>query len=123
MITTITNFKLSKPITKDEARRIFLSTAPTYRTVPGLIRKCYILSEDGTTAGGIYLWNSRAHAQAMYTESWRKFVREKYGCDAVVTYFESPVVVDNVTHEILSDDQIRSSSGRAKRVDTAGADG
>lgn len=103
MITAITTFRLPKPITREEARRIFLSTAPKYQGVPGLFRKSYVLSEDGGTAGGIYLWNSRTEAEAMYTESWRAFVREKYGTEPSVTYFESPVVVDNVTHEILSD--------------------
>ncbi|MGI9537917.1 MAG: YdhR family protein, partial [Desulfocapsaceae bacterium] len=87
-----------------EARTIFLSTAPKYQDVPGLIRKVYIFSEDENTVGGIYLWNSRAEAEAMYTESWKAFVQEKYGTDPSVTYFESPVVVDNVTHDILSDE-------------------
>ncbi|MFZ5555322.1 MAG: monooxygenase [Pseudomonadota bacterium] len=104
MITTITTFQLPKPITREEARRIFLSTAPKYQDVAGLVRKCYVLSQDGRTVGSIYLWNSRAEAEAMYTESWRAFVREKYGTDPSVTYFETPVVVDNVTHEILSDE-------------------
>ena len=104
MITVITAFKLPKPITRDEARRIFLSTAPKYQGVAGLVRKCYVLSEDGSTAGGIYLWNSRSEADAMYTESWKVFVREKYNTEPSVTYFDSPVVVDNVTNEILSDE-------------------
>lgn len=103
MITTITTFKLPKPLTREEARTVFLSTAPTYQGVAGLVRKCYVLSEDGRTAGGIYLWTSRADAEAMYTESWRRFVREKYGTDPSVTYFDSPVVVDNLTQQILSD--------------------
>jgi len=104
MITVIDTIQLPKPITRDEARRIFLSTAPKYQGVAGLVRKYYVLSQDGNTAGGIYLWNSRAEADAMYTESWRVFVREKYGADPSVTYFDSPVVVDNLTHEILSDE-------------------
>jgi hypothetical protein len=104
MITVITTFQLPKPITREEARRIFLSTAARYLGVAGLFRKCYVLSQDGNTAGGIYLWNSRTEADAIYTESWRAFVREKYGTDPSLTYFESPVVVDNVTHEILSDE-------------------
>jgi len=104
MITVITTFRLPEPITRDAARRIFLSTAPKYQGVPGLVRKVYVLSQDGNTAGGIYLWKSRAEAEAMYTESWRIFVREKYGTDPSVTYFDSPVVVDNLTHEILSDE-------------------
>jgi hypothetical protein len=103
MITTIATFRLPKPITRDEARSIFLSTAPKYQTVPGLVRKSYLISEDGATAGGVYVWETRADAEAMYTEAWRAFVRGKYGTDPSVTYFESPVVVDNVTHEIISD--------------------
>ena len=104
MITAFTTFTLPKPITREEARKIFLSTAPKYRDVPGLFRKIYVLSEDGRTAGGVYLWNSRAEADAMYTPAWRDFVRGKYGTEPVVTYFDSPVVVDNVTNQILSDE-------------------
>jgi hypothetical protein len=104
MITTITTFQLPKSISLEEARTIFLSTAPKYQDVAGLIRKVYIYSEDDNTVGGIYLWNSRADAEAMYTDSWKAFVREKYGTDPSVTYLESPVVVDNVTHEIIADE-------------------
>lgn len=103
MIIAMTAFTLPKPITREEARSIFLSTAPTYQGVLGLLRKHYVLSQDGLTAGGIYLWNSRAEAEAMYNETWRIFVREKYRTDPTVTYFESPVVVDNVAGQILSD--------------------
>jgi hypothetical protein len=101
---TITTFKLPKPITRDEARSIFLSTAPKYQGVAGLVRKYYFVSQDGGSVGGIYLWNSRAEADAMYTESWRVFVREKYGTEPSVTYLDNPVVVDNLTHRILSDE-------------------
>jgi hypothetical protein len=104
MITAFTTFTLPKPITREEARSIFLSTAPKYRGVQGLFQKIYVLSHDGTTVGGVYLWNSRPEAEAMYTESWRSFVREKYGTDPTVTYFESPVVVDNVAQQILTDE-------------------
>jgi hypothetical protein len=103
MITVIATYQLPTPITRDEARRIFLSTAPKYQNVPGLARKYYVLSQDGKSVGGIYLWNSRAEADALYTESWRAFVREKYGTEPSLTYFDCPVVVDNLTHEILSD--------------------
>lgn len=103
MITAITTFKLRKPVTRDEARTIFLGTAPKYLGVHGLVRKVYVVSQGGNTVGGIYLWNSRADADAMYTEGWKAFVREKYGTEPEVAYFDSPVVVDNVTNEILSD--------------------
>jgi len=104
MIIVFTKFTLPKPIIREEARSIFLSTAPKYRGVQGLVRKHYVLSEHGVTVGGVYSWNSRPEAEAMYTDSWRSFVREKYGSDPTVTYFESPVVVDNVAQKILADE-------------------
>ena len=106
MIVVFYTFTLPKPITREEARGMFLSSAPKYRGVQGLIRKHYVVSEDGTTAGGVYIWNSRTEAEALYTESWRAFVREKYGADPTVAYFENPVVVDNVAQQILADGQI-----------------
>ena len=84
--------------------KIFLDTAPKYLNVAGLMRKYYILSQDGSTAGGVYLWHSRAQADAMYTDEWRAFVREKYGAGPVLTFFDSPVVVDDPTQQILTDE-------------------
>lgn len=103
MITVIAEFKLPNPITLEEAKKIFLSTAPNYGQVPGLVRKYYALSADGSTVGGIYLWESRAQAEAMYAGSWREIVRGKYGVEPSVSYFDTPVVVDNLTHEIITD--------------------
>lgn len=101
MITAIATFQLPNSITIDEARKIFLSTAPKYQNVPGLIRKYYLLSPDGCTVSGVYLWNSREEADGMYTESWRSLVREKYGTDPLVTYMDCLVVVDNLSQETI----------------------
>lgn len=84
---------------------MFLSTAPRYQDITGLARKYYYLSQDGTVLGGVYLWNSRAEAEAMFDDSWRAFMRDKYQTDPSVAYFDCLVVVDNLTREILSDEQ------------------
>jgi hypothetical protein len=102
MITAIVEFTLPKPVTVAEARDTFLSTAPKYQGMLGLVRKYYFLSENGTRAGGIYLWESRAQAEQVYSEVWRAFVRGKYGSEPSLTYLECPVVVDNTTQQILS---------------------
>ncbi len=103
MITTIVEFKLPEKITLDQARATFLSTAPKYQGMAGLLRKYYFLTEDGTKAGGVYLWKSRQDAERVYTDEWKSFVRGKYGTDPSITYLECPVVVDNLTHEIIAD--------------------
>jgi hypothetical protein len=103
MITAIATFRLPSRLTADEAKSIFRSTAPRYQSQPGLIRKYYVLSEDGMTAGGVYLWENRQAADALYTDAWREFVTAKYGAAPQLVYMESPVIVDNTTQQILVD--------------------
>jgi hypothetical protein len=104
MITALIQFKLPQPVTRQKAQEIFLSTAPKYREVHGLIRKYYLLSEGGSTAGGVYLWRSRKDAEQLYTDDWKKFIAEKYGAEPSVQYFDTPVIVDNLIGEIIKDD-------------------
>ena len=105
MIAALVQIKLPNPTSRDAAREIFLSTAPRYRDVRGLIRKHYILSQDGLIAGGVYVWNSQEDAEQLYTKEWRELILDKYGTLPSVTYFENPVIVDNVSGDILSDDR------------------
>jgi hypothetical protein len=95
MIVTIVTFHLKQPETLAEITKTFQGTAPKYRGIPGLIRKNYFLSEDGRRAGGIYVWESRADAERMYTPDWKAFVESKYGTPPSVEYLHSPVMVDN----------------------------
>ena len=95
MIVTIVTFHLKQPATLAEITKTFQGTAPKYRGIPGLIRKNYFMSEDGRRAGGIYVWESRADAERMYTPDWKAFVESKYGTPPSVEYLHSPVMVDN----------------------------
>ena len=74
MITAIVQFKLPNPVSRDKAQQLFLGTAPKYRDAAGLVRKDYLLSDDGATAGGAYLWNSREDAEHMYSPEWRQHI-------------------------------------------------
>ena len=103
MITAIIQFKLPQPLSREEAREVFSGTAPKYREIHGLVRKYYVLSQDGRTAGGVYLWNSQKDAERLYTDEWKQFIFDKYGVLPSVTYFESPVIVDNTIGEIITD--------------------
>jgi len=103
MITTLVQIKLSETLSLDKAQDIFSGTAPKYIEIQGLIRKYYLLSEDGETAGGVYLWESRKAAETLYSAEWKKFILQKYGSKPSVTYFYSPVIVDNLLGEIIVD--------------------
>ena len=106
MITALVQFKFPQPLSRDKALETFSGTAPKYRKVQGLIRKYYVLSMDGGTAGGVYLWDSQEDAERLYTDEWKKFIFNKYGSLPSVTYFESPMVVDNAKGEIVTDASI-----------------
>ena len=95
MIVAIVTFRLPKPASLDEITATFQSTAPRYRGVAGLLRKNYWVSEDGRRAGGIYVWETRADAERVYTAEWKTLVESKYGSPPVIEYLHSPVMVDN----------------------------
>ena len=105
MITALVQIKLPEPMGKDKAKDVFAGTAPKYQKVKGLIRKYYLLSEDGATAGGVYLWKSHDAAEQLYTDDWKTFIMQKYGTRPSVTYFASLVIVDNLVDQIIMDDQ------------------
>src|SRR6478752_838685 len=100
MITALVQFSLREPISLAEAAQRFESSAPKYQNLSGLVRKYYLRSEDGRTAGGVYLWESRAQAEKVYNAEWRERVSKLYGNAPQVTYFDTPVIVDNQTGTI-----------------------
>ena len=67
-----------------------------YEKLDGLIRKYYIMTEDGKTAGGIYLWETKAKAQAWYTDEWAKNMTAAWGQAPMLEYLDCPIVVDSV---------------------------
>lgn len=93
MITAIVNFPLPADVDVDAAREMFEQTAPRYKGMPGLVRKYYLFGNG--KGGGVYLWESRAAAEAVYNAEWRQRIASHYGAEPEITYFESPVIVDN----------------------------
>ena len=47
---------------------MFESSAPNYQNVDGLRRKHFLLADDGRSAGGVYLWDSREQAEKLYDD-------------------------------------------------------
>jgi hypothetical protein len=101
MITAIVKFKLPASVSLADAKALFLGSAPKYEGLPGLVRK-YYLKGDGV-GGGVYLWETREAAEKVYTPAWRKMIADRYGAKPEIVYFDTPVVVDNATRQILTD--------------------
>ena len=94
MIVAIVRFPLPAGMTAEQTRASFEASASSYQGLPGLQRKYYLRSEDGTEGGGVYLWESRAAAEAVYDEAWRARLTERFGAEPRVEYLDCPVVVD-----------------------------
>lgn len=101
MITAVATFKLTPGTSLDDATAIFQSTAPRYRGMTGLIRKNYLFDPETGIGGGCYLFETRAAAEAIFDDTWRALIKEKYDAEPNIQYFETPVVVDNVSDEIV----------------------
>ena len=75
------------------------SSAPIYRNLAakGLIRKDYINGDAGT--GGVYLWDSRAAAEAWFTDARIAELTERFGARPRLTWYDTHVTVDNLANE------------------------
>jgi heme-degrading monooxygenase HmoA len=91
-VATLVEIPVPDGVTRELVIAGFAAAEPTYRSVPGLLRKHFVLSERGTF-GGVYLWDSAASAQAWFDEAWRTRVRERSGADPVVEWFDVPIVL------------------------------
>lgn len=100
MVTAIVQYRLPPSIDQAACAAHFRKIAPGFRDVPGLIRKQFIYAEDGW-AGGVYLWQSRAQAEAFYSGPWLEGIRERYGMDPEIRYFRTAAVTDNSASAVL----------------------
>ncbi len=83
------------PPSLDRARleALFEQAVPQYQKLPGLIRKYFTIGDDNR-AGGIYLFTSRAAAQAWFSDAWKAGVAKQWGAPASVSYFDVPVAIE-----------------------------
>jgi hypothetical protein len=94
MIVAVVRFPLDPPLSSADAAALFEASAPKYQNVPGLLRKHYLIGDDGRVGGGVYLWESQAAAEALYDEAWRAGLEQRYGSPPTIEFYESPVTVD-----------------------------
>ena len=101
MITEIVTFSIPDGMSREEVIASFEGNAGNWKANPDLIRKNYLVDIDSRTAGGVYLWNSRADGERWHGEEFRQRILSKFGNEPRSQYFETPIVVDNVADEIV----------------------
>ncbi len=90
-------------LTKDKADKLFADVANMYIGVPGLVRKYFGYSEDGRTIVGIYLWRTKASAEAFYSPEWVAGVTSRWGVMPTRSDWEIPQVVESVEGKLITD--------------------
>lgn len=103
MITEIVRFDLPAEMPRARVIDLFETTVPRWQSNPDLIRKQYLYNADGACGGGIYLWKTKAAALAAHDAAWCDMAQDIYGSRPSFEYFETPLVVDNRTGEVLRD--------------------
>ena len=103
MITVIVYFKLPDGVTSEEIISKFERTVQKWSENQDLIRKNYIIDLDSGVAGGVYLWKEKMHADIWLGAEFRKMVKENYGEEPTFQFFETPIVVDNITGDITKE--------------------
>lgn len=95
MITAIVTAKLPAGLTEKAYAEHAARIAERFQSIPGLIRKQFLFNAKDGVGGGVYLWESREAAETCYRGVWRDNFRNAFGVEPTITFFDSPVVVDN----------------------------
>lgn len=103
MIASITRFQLPAGVPSEAIKNGFLEVAPLFKQPPGLVRKYFLISEDGKTGVGVYLWNSMEQARTFSEGPLRSMIKDKFKVEPSIEYYDAPVIVDNATSEIICD--------------------
>jgi hypothetical protein len=93
MLTAIVTFPLPEGLGPEEARALYEASRPRYQGVPGLVPKYYLFRPG--QGGGVYLWADRASGEACHDPGWRGSIRERFGAEPEIRWFDTPVIVEN----------------------------
>lgn len=91
-VVTLVEIPTPAGVTEDLLNAGFAAAETEYRSIPGLLRKHFVISDHGTF-GGAYLWADGRSADAWFNDAWGARVLERYGQPAVVERFEAPILL------------------------------
>jgi hypothetical protein len=81
----------------DDARHV----VPKWRANGELLRKHFLLSDDGKTGAGVYIWPSVEAARRAHNEEWRQAVIKRTGGPPRIRYFDLLLLVDNENGRVV----------------------
>ena len=100
-VLAVVTYNLPENTDRATAVQMFRDSIPRYRATAGLLRK-NVIYRDGL-GGGIYLWESRAAADAAYSDEWKAYMTGKYDHPPRITVYECPITIDN-EYDVVTDE-------------------
>jgi len=96
-------FTLPADARKAELEDVISASAASYVGIPGLIRKYYgyALEHGKRELVGIYLWQTKAQADAFYTPQWVDKVATRWGATPERHDWETPTVVESALGGVI----------------------
>lgn len=95
-------YRMPEGYSAEQIKALFEKTAHIYIGVPGLIRKYFGHSDDRLKVVGIYLWESKAHADAFYSPEWVAGVTSRWGSMPDKAEWQIPQVVESAEGRVVS---------------------
>jgi heme-degrading monooxygenase HmoA len=92
-VATLVLIRTPAGVSSEQLRAEFQKASEGYRSLPGLLRKHFLIGEAGASFGGLYLWKDEASAQAWFDEAWHERVRKRYGQAAALQWFDTPILL------------------------------
>ena len=103
MITEIVLFRLPDGMDRKEAIAKYRLSIPTWQANPDLIRKAFLFDENSRRGGGVYHWKSIEAAKLAHDPDFQKRIQATFGSQPEFQYFETPIVLDNTTKQVVDD--------------------
>lgn len=109
MYCVMWTYEVPPELSEAAIRRLFSEVAENYLGVPGLIRKYFGFTEDASSVIGIYLWSSKAAADAFYSPAWMAGVTERWGAAPARHDWIVPVVTETAEGRVVTEDAVATS--------------
>ena len=95
MIVELVTFKAPPGADWDDILKDARAVIPRWRANADLLRKHFLLSDDGQECGGLYIWRTREAAEAAHDAAWCASLGKRTGAPPTIRYFQLQMLLDN----------------------------
>jgi hypothetical protein len=102
MITVIVKYTIAGNPPREQVAPMLKQGAETmFKGMPHLYSKQFCYDESQGLGLSVYLWDSRANAEAFFNEAFLEEFKKNMGCVPEVALYDNLVTVDNRAGDLL----------------------